>query len=168
MISSKAVLFERGVSDKIYILKKDDMTCIYVISVEQNYNSYENKNAIRMNRLDILCYYDVIDDENEIIIGEKIVKDNMNNNCIVGEVRIQGECNENKNAKENDLSEKLRSIASQLAALTLDEQTRLLNLLIKKQNLFIEKVGGATGFEYQIKLTKQNPSIYRSYPIPLS
>ena len=77
VISSKAVLFKRDVSDKIYISKKDDMTCIYVISVEQKYNNNENNNTVKMNQLDILCDYDVIDDENEIIIGEKTVIDNF-------------------------------------------------------------------------------------------
>ena len=49
----------------------------------------------------------------------------------------------------------------------MDQRFCLVNLLLEHQNLFFEKPGGASGYEYKLKLTKINPSLYRSYSIPL-
>ena len=43
IISSKAVLFERGASDKLYVAQREDMTFIYVITVNESHTCKEKR-----------------------------------------------------------------------------------------------------------------------------
>ena len=84
---------------------------------------------------------------------------NMNN-----DIKIN---NKNDEAENASLSEELRSTVCKLTALSVNEKIGLLNLLMENRNLFIEKPGGVYGFEYKLRLLKENPSIYKTYSMPL-
>ena len=171
VISSRAVLFERGPSDRICISRNDDITLIYVISVNGSNSNTENKIELNVRKINVLRDYDIDDDEYEILNGDEITESSRGNNLKINEINVNS--SENKiisksiNAEEHNVSEELCSIASRLTVLSIRQRDHLLNLLIQNKNLFIEKPGGAIGFEYKLKIIKPNPVIYRSYSIPL-
>ena len=171
VLSTKSVLFERGASDRLYTAQKDETTFIYIIGVRKNDRNENLNKEVTINNINFICDYDVSDDENEIIKGDEITKSLSQNNFKISEININND-KENKkqignNAEGYNLYEELRSTAFQLTTLTAEEQNRLLNVLLENKNMFVEKQGGAVGFKYKLNLIKPNPSIYRSYSIPL-
>ena len=168
-IASSAVLFERSVSDKLHTAQKDDMTYIYVTRVhEVEPNGAKNKDE----KNKILFDYDFDDDEKEITNDDEIAEIGGDNNLVnIYKINVNREkiepCENDDDNYESKLSEELRSIAVKLTALTADEKTRIMNLIKQNIKLFIEKPGGALGYEYNIKLKTKYPAIYRSYSVPL-
>ena len=166
IISSSPVLFERGISEKICTSQNRETTFIYIILI--NDNKIETNKEINVKEYNDDCEID--DDENEILYGDEMTNYKKQNNLVINEINKNNN-NEmnvvNENALNSNLFEELRSIALKLTALTAEQKLVLFNLLLDNQNLFVEKPGGAYGYEYKLKLTKQNPSIYRSYSIPL-
>ena len=169
MILSKAVLFERGPSDRIYISRNDDITLIYVISVNGGISNIDNKIELNVRKINVLRDYEIDDDEYEILNGYEITESSRGNNVKINEINVNSSKNKitKKNAEEYNVSEELCSIASRLTVLSIRQRDHLLQLLIQNKNLFIEKAGGAIGFEYRLKIIKPNPVIYRLYSIPL-
>ena len=95
-----------------------------------------------MKEVDLICDYDVNDDECEILNGDEITENEIKENVFLNELEIKEVGNKNDNVEKCNLSEELRSIVSKLTALTVDEKTRLLSLLTLKRDLFIEKQRG--------------------------
>ena len=185
-IPAKLVLFEHGTSEKLITTQKDEMTFIYVIEVnninfdmnETSKEFIEARHAIGINtsKCDIeynknignlcrICYNEGRDDAKEILEGEKITNIINNGTCRDGE-KCASITITNKIYRVN-LSEELRSAACKLTGLTESQNIEFMNLLVRKQALFVEKVGCALGYQYKIKLTKENPIIHKSYSVPL-
>ena len=127
VISSKSVLFERGVSDKLFISQNDEMTFIYVITLNDHEIDKETNNIINTSKIDLLCDYDVNDDVNKNLIGDEITENYTPSNMKISEINInvnneqQIVCRDD-NATRNNLSKELRSIASGLTVLTNNEK----------------------------------------------
>ena len=175
-ISSSVVLFERSISDKLFTSQDDEMTYIYVIKMEGAnnelvVNSNDKRNAnqnIQVNK--IFNNEETDEDEKEILYGNtKQKKDDIEEITInIKEINVNNEqLKVNENKRESNLSEELRSIAVKLTTLTTEQRKCTINLLEQNFKLFVEKPGGAWGFEYSIKLKISNPNINRSYSIPL-
>ena len=167
VLSTKSVLFERGASDRLYTAQSDETTFIYVITVKEKDGDENVNKQITINSINLICDYDASDDEYEIIYGDEMTKNLSQNNLKVNEININYDKQKGNDVVISSLYEELRSIASQLTTLTVDKQNWLLDVFLENKKLFVEKLGGAMGFKYKLNLLKPNPSIYRSYSIPL-
>ena len=168
LINSSTVLFERGTSDRLHTSHDCDVTYIYVIKIEEiesklRENKKENEEKSSENKnLYSSC---IDDDELEIFHDDEITKKGRMN-ILIREIN-RNDKNINIEAK-GKLAEELRSIASNLTTLTSEGKNKIMELLIKNMNLFIEKPEGAMGYSYKINLIADNPTINRSYTIPLN
>ena len=93
------MLFEGSSSDKLYISKKDEMTFIYVISIDGNDNNKETHDVIKVRKMDLICDYDVSDDENDILNGDEIAKSKQKENILLNEIQIKEIDDKNNDSK---------------------------------------------------------------------
>lgn len=70
--------------------------------------------------------------------------------------------------EDHNFFKELPSVAANLTALDDAQAQLMLALLIKYKTLFSNKPGCADVYEHKIRLTKQNPHIRKSYPVPIA
>ena len=94
----------------------------------------------------------------------------MCNNLYVNEISVEVLSGNNKIIEKDEtfISEQLRSIASTLSTLSESEKEIFTNFLFKYKELFSDKPGCAKGYEHIIRLTKENPTINKMYPVPFA
>ena len=88
MILSKAVLFEREPSDRICISRNDDITLIYVISVNGSNSNIENKIELNVRKINVLRDSEIDDDKYEILNGDEITESSRGNNVEINEINV--------------------------------------------------------------------------------
>ena len=99
VISSKSVLFERSVSEKICTSQNKETTFIFIISVNEKYDKIKINTDKDLEKYQVSEDYKIDDDENEILYGDEITKNKGRNNLVINEI-----CNNNQN-KINEVND---------------------------------------------------------------
>lgn len=204
IIPENLVLFEGNYLEKLFLSKKDDVTCIYIARtndlknvnneiiceyVEDNVinndvlsneinekkkenNNLQNKQNKKESINDITYENEMknnIYDENyveeityEIINGKQILSNIYN----ISKSTINNVNADDIKKDKNNFSEQLHSIASTLTALNDQQKVFFIEFLKSFKKLFSDKPGCAVGYEHNIKLTKSNVVINKTYPVP--
>ena len=162
LVPSNLVLFEGSTSESILTAQRDETTFIYLIELQRF-----NINTIEEFKINLEKQAEKIENKSvnfERKFSELYIYSMQNRNTI--EVLLEAELNQIEDGES--FSDDLPSNLCEMSTLNSMEKEQFLQILCEKQKLFSEKPGCAKGYEHEIKLTKANPNIKKTYAVPLA
>ena len=196
LLSDSTVVFGRGASETLLCSRKDTGTFVYVVNLpdmhrEENGNSNNCMEIVKGitdsigSKGDILpvrgkCREGLIDSNNVSVKNKiSVINDNVDvrRNEIVlkkteepstSKVVCRSSTEENKEIEcvYDEFSGALQTIAGALTSLEESQRGMVVDTLRKFRLLFSNKPGCAEGYEHQLKLVTNRPSIRYTYPVP--